>query len=72
MEGFHEHRFLQQERLRRFCRTIFHDRRLDLGAVPSGVVADNIMHGCAVYTIYAMAAASFKKQVRSYYYAGLG
>merc|ERR1719188_611173 len=33
MEGFHEHRFLQQERLRRFCRTIFHDRRLDLGAV---------------------------------------
>ena len=65
MEGFYEHRFLQQERLRRFCRTIFHDRRnLDLGAVPSGVVIENIMHGCAVYTIYAMAATSFKKQVR--------
>ena len=61
MEGFHEHRYLQLERLRRFCRTMFHTR--DIAAVPADVILDNIMNGCAVYTIYAMAATSFKKQV---------
>ena len=61
MEGFHEHRYLQLERLRRFCRTMFHSR--DLTALPPDVILGNIMHGCAVYTIYAMAATSFKKQV---------
>ena len=61
MEGFHEHRYLQLERLRRFCRTMFHSR--DMSAIPVDILLSNIMHGCAVYTIYAMAATSFKKQV---------
>ena len=61
MEGFHEHRYLQLERLRRFSRTMFHSK--DLTAIPADIKMDKMMNGCAVYMIYCLAATSFKKQV---------
>ena len=63
MKIFQEHRQLQLERLKRFCRTLFGYK--DLQTIPVEIILSNIRNACEVYAIYNMAATSFKKQVGS-------